>query len=322
VSDPTPSIVVVGGLNMDIHLFGARRRPGSGLLMAERYEVQQGGKGANQARGVARLGGSVALAGRVGDDEFGRLCRSAVIADGVRGEGIGISPETRTGFVVIDLVAGHHVTKVFVPGANTLLTWEDVQATLLREPDCRAVLVQAEAPDETLGPLADWCEDTGTPLFLDPVPPTSVTPSLLARAEILTPDMDEAGGLTGRTVNDEVTARLAARDLLALGVRRVVIKLGRLGALLAEQDGDLTLVPTIDVTAENETGAGDAFMAALAVVRLAGRSWPEAVRLANVAAALSVSRPNLHLPTWDEVTTAAEAHDLWRSGRAGTDRAT
>jgi ribokinase len=311
VSDPAPSIVVVGGLNMDIHLFGARRRAEYDLLMAERYAVEPGGKGANQARGVARLGGSVALAGRVGDDEFGRLCRDAVINDGVRGEGIGISPETRTGFVVIDLVAGHHVTKVFVPGANTMLTWEDVQATLLREPDCRAVLAQAEAPDEVLELLAAWCEDTGTPLFLDPVPPTSVTPSLLARAEVLTPDLDEAGGLTGRTVNDEATARLAALDLLALGARRVAIKLGPLGALLAERDGDVTLVPTLDVTAENETGAGDAFLAALAMARLTGVSWPEAVRLGNVASALSVSRPDLYLPTWGEVTAAAEAGEAW-----------
>lgn len=312
MSDTVPSIVVVGGLNMDIHLFGARHRAEYDLLMAERYAVEPGGKGANQARAVARLGGSVALVGRVGDDEFGRLCVDAVAGDGVRVEGVATSPETRTGFVVIDLVAGQHVTRVFVPGANTTLAWEDVEGTLVRETGCRAVLAQAEMPDDVLERLADWCEASGLPLYLDPVPPQAVTPGMLRRAEVVTPSKGEAGGLTGRDVDDEVSARLAAADLLALGARRVVIKLGPPGAVLAEADGDMTLVPTLDVVAENETGAGDAFLATLAMARLAGRSWHEAVRLANVASALSVSRPNLHLPTWDEVTTAAEANHLWR----------
>ncbi|MEX1286506.1 MAG: PfkB family carbohydrate kinase [Acidimicrobiia bacterium] len=306
-----PSIVVVGGLNMDIHLFGARHRAEYGLLMAERYAVEPGGKGANQSRAVARLGGSVALVGRVGDDEFGRLCVDAVVGDGVRVEGLGISPDARTGFVVIDLVEGQHVTRVFVPGANMTLTWEDVESTLIRETGCRAVLAQAEMPNDVLERLAAWCEDVEVPLYLDPVPPQAVTPDLLRRAEVVTPSKGEAGGLTGREVDDEVSARLAARDLLALGAHRVIIKLGPPGAVLAEADGDVALIPTLNVVAENETGAGDAFLATLAVARLTGASWPEAVRLGNVASALSVSRPDLHLPTWEEVTTAAEAGEAW-----------
>lgn len=76
-------IVVVGGLNMDLHLFGVRPSGGQAPLLAERYLAEPGGKGANVARAASRLGASVTLVGRVGDDEFGRDCVTAVASDGV-----------------------------------------------------------------------------------------------------------------------------------------------------------------------------------------------------------------------------------------------
>jgi ribokinase len=301
---PGASIVVVGGLNMDIHLFGARRGS-SGPLTAENYLVEPGGKGANQARAASRLGSSVSLVGQVGDDEFGAMCVEAVASDGVRTEAVGVASETRTGFVVIELVSGHHITRVFVPGANNMLSWSAVETALQREPACGAVLCQAEVPAPVLHGLVEWCRARTIPLFLDPAPPNAVTPAVLTSAEVVTPDMDEAGGLAGRVVDDEVTARLAVGDLLALGARRVVVKLGALGSLWAEADRPPMLVPTLDVEAVDETGAGDVFIAALATARIGGSPWEEAVRLANVASALSVAAPGLYLPTWDEVVDAA-----------------
>ncbi len=289
---------------MDIHLFGTRRRGPSGLLTADSYLAEPGGKGANQARAAARLGLSVGLVGRVGDDEFGRLCVDAAESDGVRVGSVGVEPGTRTGFVVIELVEGHHVTRVFVPGANTRLGWPEVEAALDAEPGCGAVLAQAEVPAEVLEGLGRWCAASQVPLFLDPVPPTAVTPEVLGLAEVLTPDMEEAGGLVGRTVDGVDTARLAARELLLLGAARVIVKLGPDGALVADADGLMEVVPTLDVVVEDETGGGDVFLAALAAVRLSGADWLDAVHFANAASALSVGRPGLHLPTWSEVATA------------------
>ncbi len=301
------TIGVIGAVNMDIHLFGTHYDDGQGLLTAEHYLAEPGGKGANQARAASRLGASVMLVGRAGDDEFGHTCLTALKSDGVDHTFVTLAEGERTGFVVIDLIEGHHVTRVLVEGANLGLGWEDVEPALSRLEMCDIIITQAEIPGEVLSRLASWCVDTGRPLYLDPSPPTSVSPDVLTKAEVLTPDSAEAGGLTGRNVAIEATARLAAGDLLALGARRVTIKLGSMGTLLAE-DGHTELIPTLAVVAQDETGAGDVFMAALAVSRSRDDDWTSAIRFANAASALSVGRPGLGLPSADEVNAAMQGN--------------
>ncbi len=288
---------------MDIHLFGAGMDGRPGLLTAKDYLVEPGGKGANQARAVARLGASAILVGRIGQDEFGRMCLAEVADDGVDTSFVVQTPDQRTGFVVIDLVEGHHVTRVLVPGANDGLEWEHVEPALDTLARCDAVVTQAEIPPVVLSALTSWCGESGVPLFLDPSPPQAVTQQMLAGAEAITPDATEAGGLTGREVSTEPMARMAAADLLALGVRRVLVKLGTDGTLLAGGEG-AEMIPTIAVEALDETGAGDVFMAGLVVARAGGEDWAEAARFANAASALSVSRSGLALPTFAEVQEA------------------
>ena len=293
---------------MDIHLFGAGMDGRPGLLTAKDYLAEPGGKGANQARAVARLGATAVLAGRIGDDEFGRMCLAAVDNDHVDTSFVVRSSDQRTGFVVIDLVEGHHITKVLVPGANDGLEWDHVEPALETLARCDAIVTQAEIPTAVLTRLIPWSIESGVPLFLDPSPPQVVTPEMLAGAEAITPDATEAGGLTGRDVGGESIARLAAADLLTLGVRRVLVKLGTRGTLLAGGEG-AEMVPTIAVEPVDETGAGDVFMAGLVVARAGGADWVEAVRFANAASALSVSRSGLALPTFAEVREALEDHD-------------
>lgn len=298
-------IGVIGGLNMDIHLFGISEHPGPADFHAHHYLAEPGGKGANQARAAAKLGAEVLLVGRVGDDEFGHDCRDSATGDGVDTTYVKVTDGVRTGFVAIRLTEGHHHSIIYVPGANAHLAWKDVEAALPDLAGCDGVLVQAEVPGEVLAGITNWARESGVPLFLDPAPPEHVTLSAMRAATAITPDLEEGTALAGRSARSKLSPVLSARELVEAGARKVFLKLGADGVLMADTDGVLR-IPTLTVDPVDETGAGDVFIAALSVYRAGGGDWHEAARFANAASALSVSRPGLALPAHDEVLQAMQ----------------
>jgi ribokinase len=296
-------IVVVGGLNMDLHLFGIEESSGQAPLIAERYLAAPGGKGANVARAAARLGAEVALVGRVGDDEFGRHCVRSVSDDGVDTSGVLPTALAPTGFVAIELDEGRHRSLLFAPGANDHLTWSDVEPALSRLGAGDLVIAQAEVPAPVQAGLADFAARMSAGLYLDPTPPDNCLPELLAAAEVVTPNRIEAALLVGRADTSPLIPGLVALDLLRSGARRVVIKTAETGALLADSSGTVQ-IPTLAITPTDETGAGDVFLAALAVQRSEGADWLTSTRFANAASALSVAADGLMLPTRGDVDRA------------------
>lgn len=298
-------IVVVGGINMDIHLFGLRESGGQAPLLAESHLAQPGGKGANVARALGRLGADVVLVARVGDDEFGRDSVAAVEADGVDVGGVTKTSDAPTGFVAIELRQGKHRSLVFSPGANLRLMWPDIEPHVENLGPDDLVIAQGEIPTAALATLCDRAKSNRVPLFLDPTPPEQIHRSFLMASDAITPDLAEAAQLTGRVDGSRLWPVLAARELVAAGARRVIVKVGAAGALIAEPDG-VVQIPTLPVDVLDETGAGDVFMAALAFWRMQGADWVTATRFANAASALSVSRVGLALPVRSEVIGAAE----------------
>ena len=302
-------IVVVGGINTDLHLFGGRRRSSGSTLVVDHYLTQPGGKGGNVARAAARLGANVQLVGRVGDDEFGARCVEAIRANGVDVGAVSFSSSKPTGFVAIELDEGRHRTLVFVPGANDELQWSAVEPVLLTLEPGDVVITQAEIPAAALRALAAHTISSRLSLFLDPAPPEHVDATVLAAADVITPDRAEAAALVGRSDASELWPGLAASDLRAAGARNVVVKTGATGAVLANDDG-VTPIATLRVDPLDETGAGDVFIAALAVRRSEGAEWPDAVRFANAASALSVADRGLLLPDRESVESAARRLDV------------
>lgn len=303
-----PQIGVVGGLNMDIHLFGGEHRSEDGAYLAERYIIEPGGKGSNQARAAAGLGADAVLVGCVGDDEFGHLCVDATNADGVDTTHVVTTDEQRTGFVVIQLIDGRHRSLVFTPGANSMLTWADVAPALDALAACDVVITQSEVPADTVDRLIDWSRGSQVPIYLDPASPQQASKHSLTGAEVITPNALEAEVLTGRTSGEDDAPIAMARDLSAMGVRRSILKLGPAGALFASGDF-ITSISTVAIKAVDETGAGDVFVAALAVRRAQAAAWVDAITFANAAAAESISRPGLSLPGFDEVAAVAATID-------------
>lgn len=299
-------IVVVGEINMDLHLYDVRRSPGEVLLVADHYLAEPGGKGANVARSISRLGMDVLLVGRVGDDEFGHDCLQAIAADGVDTTGVEVTSDTPTGFVAIELDRGRHRSLLLAPGANDSLTWNDVEPHISGLTIDDIVVAQAEVPRDTLRLLAGHIVEAGAALFLDPTPPDRVSTEIISWADVITPNRLEAAALVGRSDTSTLWPTLAAQELLGAGAKRVLLKLGEAGAILADEDQMLE-VPTIEVAPVDETGAGDVFVATLAVARSEGLGWPEATRLANIASALSLSEQGLHLPDRAALDQAAAA---------------
>ena len=295
-------IVVIGGINMDLHLFGGRRPSSGATLLVDHYLTQPGGKGSNVARAAARLGARVELVGRVGDDDFGRRCIAATRSDGVDVSAVSTSTAP-TGFVAIELDEGRHRTLVFVPGANDELAWSAVERVLRTVGPDDLVIAQAEVPSAVLLPLARRAAAGTIRLFLDPAPPERVDAATLRAAQVITPDRAEAAALVGRADSSEIWPSIAAAELRTAGARTVVVKTGATGAVLADDRG-IEQVPTLAIEARDETGAGDVFIAALAVRHTEGLGWSESVRFANVASALSVADDGLLLPDRSSVETA------------------
>jgi ribokinase len=283
------SIVVVGSSNTDMIIQLARiPKPGETILGGE-FTSAAGGKGANQAVGAARAGGSVTFIARVGEDIFGEQAIAGFRKDGINVKFV-IADKTAPSGVALIFVAKDGENSIAVAsGANAKLTPADVKraAKVIR---AAAVLVaQLETPLETVQAAAEIAAKAGVKFILNPAPARPLPDALLKLVSILTPNETEAEILTGIKVNDEATAAKAADNLLARGVQTVILTLGSRGAFIADASRK-QLVRGFKVKAVDTTAAGDTFNGALAVAVAEGQPLPTAVRFANAAAAISVTR--------------------------------
>ena len=278
---------MVGSLNEDLTVRASRWPEAGETVFGERLERSAGGKGANQAAAAARLGGDVAMVGRVGDDAAGRRLRDGLSALGVDVTNVALVPDSTTGTAVVGVDAAGGNRIVVLAGANACLEPEALDALDWRA--VRVLLLQLEIPLATVTAAARVAHAAGVRVVLDPAPATSLSDDLLGFIDILTPNSVEAAALAGRAIVDVQTARLVASQLAARGPRAVVITLGASGAVLA--DGNyVTHLPAPAVATVDTTGAGDAFNGALAVALAEGQPLGSAVIFANRVAALSTTR--------------------------------
>jgi ribokinase len=294
-------IVVVGSINIDL-VARAQRIPVAGETVAGLgFQTHPGGKGANQAVAVARLGYPVNMIGRTGDDEFGSQLR-----DGLRNAGVDISvvgtSEGSSGVAVIIVSPAGENVIVVTPGANGLVTPSDIDANIDTIRNAGLVLTQLEIPLATVEHLAGVCAREGVPLMLDPAPACDLPGSVLKRTRWFTPNETEAGFYL-KAGSDSGSAKQIAESLLALGPQGVVLKLGARGVYLEDHDGLAKQIDGFPVNAVDTTAAGDAFNGAFATALMLGYPPAESARFAAAAAAISVTRPGAQpsMPTMAEV---------------------
>jgi ribokinase len=267
-------VTVVGSINLDLVARCERLpRPGETLTGAT-FERFPGGKGANQALAIKRLGGYVSLIGCVGDDEFARLALEYLERERL-GLDLTICPDAPTGVAIIVVGADGENQIVVAPGANWFVSEDQVGY-----PD-DALLCQLEIPIEVVAAAADRARGQ---FFLNAAPARPVPREVLRRADLVVVNRFEL-------------------DALAETPRFVALTLGAEGAVLLEGGEEVARASPPRVNAVDGTAAGDAFTACLVVSLLESRDREEALRRACAAGAIAASRPGAQpsLPTADEV---------------------
>ena len=294
------AIIVTGSLNMDFVVTMDRIPVPGETLIGNRFEMFPGGKGANQACAAARLGGSTAMIGRVGNDVFGDQLKAGLSAAGVDVSAVATTPSAATGVALIWVDRAGQNSIVVASGANRLLAAGEAPGWRKRFRGAKLALFQLENPLDTIEAALGLAREEGLVTILDPAPAVPLPGSLLEKVDILTPNESEAlllaGRPAGRVEVDRAPELVAA--LQKLGVKTVILKLGANGAYW-----NGTHFPTYEVEVRDTTAAGDTFNGALAVALAEGRSIDQAIRFANAAAALSVTRIGAQqsIPTRAEV---------------------
>jgi len=307
-------IVIVGSLNQDLVL-NLHRFPGPGETVAG-HSIRKfsGGKGANQAFAVARLGGRATMVGQVGDDAAGDAQLASLRSvdsdvqhvKRVRGESTG------TAVILVEENGENRI--VAVPGANGSFTAKDVEQARPVLIESAALLVQLEVPLATVTRAIEIAHNAGVCVILDPAPARALPDEILSMVQYLTPNLAELASLTGDALSNdasEASVVHSARKLCARGVRTVIAKLGSRGAIVVSAES-FCAVPAFTVNVVDTTGAGDCFTAAFATALIAGASELHACRFAAAAAAISVTRAGAQpsMPSRDDVLSMLARSDV------------
>ena len=282
-----PGLLVVGSLNTDLVVHVASLPAPGETVAGGRFELNPGGKGANQAVAAARAGAAVALVGAVGADEFGARLVDDLAAEGVDTAGILTLSGAASGVAAIVVDERGENQIAVASGANHRLTADDLASAFERLDLSRAccALFSFELEDEVVLAGAALAAARGMTLVVNPAPARTLAPGLLELRPILTPNQGEAAQLTG---HDDPEA--AAGALVGSGAAAALVTGGARGAWVAA-GGRVERIAAPAVEVLDTTGAGDTFNGVLAAGLARGWSLERAARGAVGAAALSVTKP-------------------------------
>ena len=298
------TILVVGSINMDLVVRSLHMPAPGETILGSGFKTSFGGKGANQAVAVARLGGKCVMIGCVGDDPFGRDLLANLQKEGIDTHAVGTRKDESTGVAVIVVDSNGENSIVVASGANWRVTPDDdifPNESLFEQ--AAVVLLQLELPLPTVRAAVELGKRHGCTVILDPAPAIKPMPEDLCAVDVLTPNLGEAEIMTGRKAGDPSEDKLVATELVGKGARNVVLKLGSRGSLAVMADGHFYTVPAFKVQVVDTTGAGDAFTGALAVAMRRGDRIRDAVRFASAAGSLACTKMGAQaaMPTADEV---------------------
>lgn len=299
-----PRIVVVGSANVDLTTFTDAFPRAGETIFGREFHLGFGGKGANQAVAAALCGAEVSMVARVGDDLFGPATIENFRNRGVDTTHVKITPGVSSGVAPIFVESSGQNRILVVKGANDRLSPADIDdaTDTIRAADC--VVLQLEVPEETVYHTLAFTRRHRIRSILNPAPALPLDYGRAMNADYFIPNETEAEVIAGMPTGTLDEARECARQLRNFGMNGVILTLGENGALFAGEQ-----IPARSVAPVDTTGAGDAFIGAFATFLASGDTEVEAIRKANVYAALST----LGVGTQSSFVTRARFEEVWNS---------
>ena len=283
------SILVVGSSNTDMMIKTERLpRPGETVIGGS-FFMSPGGKGANQAVAIARLGGQIAFICKTGSDVFGLQSHQLFEEEGFDTSYIFSDTKNPSGVALIIVDENAENSIVVASGANANLLPENLLKAESAIDDAEFILMQLEIPIETVEFVADTAYKKNKKVILNPAPAQKLSKELLQTLYMITPNETEAEMISGIKITDEQSIVEVAKKISGMGVDNVIITLGAKGAFVYS-DNICEIVPSVKVKALDTTAAGDIFNGALIVALAENRTLIESVRFACKASAISVTR--------------------------------
>jgi ribokinase len=309
---PMKKILVLGSLNMDLVTQVSKTPRVGETVVGQGLTAIPGGKGANQAVAIGRLGGLVSMLGRVGDDNYGEDLVRNLSENNVGQQLVKALPGQSSGVAMIMVNEDGDNSIVVIPGANYELRTSDVCPEIFAGYDY--LLAQLESPVEVIESAFRMAKEQGMQTILNPAPARSLSRDLLSHVDLLIPNETECESLTGIRPDDDASLRQCAVELQRRGVREIIITLGVKGACYISATQEMVRLPALPVRAIDTTAAGDGFIGGLLYGMARGEKVAEAMRRAVAVAAVAVTRLGAQssLPKLDEVEKVMEADNAKR----------
>lgn len=298
-------ITIIGSMNMDI-VVETPRLPVAGETISGRcVDAIPGGKGANQAYAIGKLGGDVSMIGAVGGDAYGLTLKQNLDAVGVNTAGVQLMPDVPTGQAHITVDDHGENSIVLISGANGMVTKDFVDQHIELVEACDILMMQLEIPLETVFYGKELAVKLGKTIIVDPAPALPDLPDHFWQGiDYIKPNETELQILVHRKLETVDELKQGAREMLDKGVKHVLVSLGGEGCLFVSKEKE-EFFPANKVQAVDTTAAGDSFTAAFALALSAGRRYDQAIAFGQKVSAVVVTRKGAQtsIPSMEELNT-------------------
>ena len=299
-------IAVIGSTNVDLVSYIDRMPVGGETRPVSDFQIVTGGKGANQAVAASKLGGDVLFLTATGTDAFGAMCREKLEGFGIRREGL-CTVEGSTGSATIVVEENGENRILIHKGANGKLTPARIDGLEAEIAKSDLIVLQLEIPLETVYHAIGLGRRHGIPVLLNPAPAIAALElAKVVQCDFFVPNQSELSLLLGRELRTREEIIEGARELVAKGMRHVIVTIGSRGALCVSKEEEPLHIPPMAVRAVDTTGAGDAFIGAFAECWVRTKDVEASLRRAVRYSADSVTRRG----TQDAYLTKEEFADV------------
>ena len=294
--------VIVGSLNYDI-ILKQKRLPKIGeTFVADSITMCGGGKGANQAVQISKLGGKAFMAGCVGNDKFGEELLSNLQKHNVNTDNVKLSEKNNTGMGIVNVFDDGKLIATITRGANYDITNSDIDKIKNEIISARIIILQMEIPIEVIEYVINLAGRHDVYIILNAAPACDIKEDVLSKVNCLVVNETEASFYLNKEINDVKSSIDNCEELYRKIKDLLIITLGENGSLLYDGKEKLHIKARKAEVTET-TGAGDSFIGAFAYKLLNDSSYKEAAEFASLVSSITVTKIGAQdsMPTYEEV---------------------